>query len=384
MKKTLHLALSQYNPIPLSLRRASALSAKAVIDLDLAALYHHFYLDTYGTEPPSPAPAQFEHTRFLMPSVELRFQGDGVGASTSAKRSKSSEMGQAFCRWFLHEHLGIKYFAHLDSLIGANSTGLDGFAIERAAPGDMPDYLCSDGAGTVVLAEAKGRYTAVSFNSQEFSGWRQQFTRVRVLDASGNAVRVKGHIIATRFATESKPRVESKLYAEDPSTEGREPISDNTAINVSRQVVASHYADVLIKLDQPLLSIAIRRSLLLETQLGINISLWSFAFKGHQRYFVGGYYAKDIDQSLIGMADGKIIRRSSDPFRLGVHSGTFVGLDLEIFKHLVAVARGDIELLESLPEVDPIRDVYSGLSMLGDGSVIGPLSMFIPLGVDFL
>jgi len=202
MKKTLHLALSQYNPIPPSLQGTSVGNSRTVIDLDLAGLYHHYYLDTYGTEPPFPDPAQFEHMRFLMPSDELRFQGDGVGASTNAKRSKSSEMGQAFCRWFLHEHVGVKYFAHLDSLIGDKNANLHGFAVERAAPGDIPDYLCSDGAGSVVLAEAKGRYTAVSFKSEEFSRWRQQFTRVRVLDAKGDAVRVKGHIVATRFATE--------------------------------------------------------------------------------------------------------------------------------------------------------------------------------------
>jgi hypothetical protein len=382
MKKTLHLALSRYNPIPPSLQGTSVGNARTVIDLDLAGLYHHYYLDTYGTEPPFPDPAQFEHMRFLMPNDELRFQGDGVGASTNAKRSKSSEMGQAFCRWFLHEHVGVKYFAHLDSLIGDKSANLHGFAVERAAPGDIPDYLCSDGAGSVVLAEAKGRYTAVSFTSEEFSRWRQQFTRVRVLDAKGDAVRVKGHIVATRFATESKPKVQSKLYAEDPSTEGRESISKDTALLLSGQVIASHYADALMKLDQPLLAFAIRRSLRLEQQIGIPVTIWRFAFEGNERYFVGGYYARDTDQSLIDLVGGQITRRSSDPFRLGVHSGTFVGIELKVFKHLVSVARGVRGLLEGLPEVDPVRDVYSGISMLRDGSIIGPLWMFIPLGFE--
>lgn len=161
MKKKLQLALRKYEPIPPTLQGATEDKAKNIIDLDLAGLYHHFYLDTYGTQPPSPDPAHFEHTRFLMPDDELRFQGDGVGASTNARRSKSSEMGQAFCRWFLHEHVGIKYFAHLDRLIDDPSKNLQGFTVERAAPGDIPDYLCSDGAGSVVLAEAKGRYSSV-------------------------------------------------------------------------------------------------------------------------------------------------------------------------------------------------------------------------------
>lgn len=382
MKKLLQLALSNYEPIPPSLQGASEKKAKTVIDLDLAALYHHFYLDTYGIEPPSPDPAQFEHMRFLMPDEELRFQGNGVGASTNAKRTKSSEMGQAFCRWFLHEHLGIKFFAHLDRLIDDPNENLDGFTVERVASGDIPDYLCSDGAGSVVLAEAKGRYTPVGFDKAEFDRWREQFTRVRVLDAKGVAVRVKGHIVATRFATESKPSVQTKLYAEDPSTEGREPISGATAYLLSAQVIASHYGDALMKIDQPHLAFAIRRSLRLERQSGIPVTIWQLAFEGQKQLFVGGYYAKDINEPLIDFEDKQIRYRSRDPFRLGVHSGTFVGIELSVFKHLVSVARGERFLLDGLPDVDPVRGIYSGISMLGDGSIIGPLSMFIPIGMD--
>ncbi|MEQ6328109.1 hypothetical protein [Pseudomonas yangonensis] len=380
MKKKLQLALRKYEPIPPTLQGATEDKAKNIIDLDLAGLYHHFYLDTYGTQPPSPDPAHFEHTRFLMPDDELRFQGDGVGASTNARRSKSSEMGQAFCRWFLHEHVGIKYFAHLDRLIDDPSKNLQGFTVERAAPGDIPDYLCSDGAGSVVLAEAKGRYSSVGFDTEEFKRWREQFKRVRVLDANGNAVRVKGHIVATRFATESKPNVHSKLYAEDPSTEGREPISGLTALLLSEQVIASHYSDALMKLDQPHLAFAIRRSLRLERQSIIPVTLWRLAFEGQEMHFVGGYYAKETNEPLIDLVSNQIKHRSWDPFRLGVHSGTFVGIEYSVFKHLVRVARGERRLIDGLPEVELVRDIYSGISMLRDGSIIGPLSMFMPVG----
>lgn len=274
MKKTLHLALSQYEPIPLSLQGTTAEEAKQVIELDIASLYHHYYQDSYEAVPPDPNPALFEHTSFLMPGIEFRFQANGLGASTSAKRNRSSELGQAFCRWFLHEHLGLKYFAHMDSMVGARCSDLHGYSVERTAPGDMPDYLCSDGLGTVVLAEAKGRYTPVNFKSKEFSRWRDQFTRVRVLDARKNPVRVKGHIVATRFAIECQPAIQTKLYAEDPSTEGEEPISIGTAALLSRHVAASHYADVLLKLDQPLLAHAVRRSIRWDDQLGIPATIW--------------------------------------------------------------------------------------------------------------
>lgn len=382
MKKKLQLALNKYQPIPPTLQGANAQSAKTVIDLDLAALYHHYYLDTYDTQPPSPDPAQFEHMRFLMPHDDLRFQGEGVGASTNARRGKSSEMGQAFCRWFLHEHVGIKYFAHLDGLIDNSSNNVRGFTVQRTAPNDIPDYLCSDGAGSVVLAEAKGRYTSVGFHTEEFESWRKQFTRVRVLDAKGEAVRVKGHIVATRFATESKPRVQTKLFAEDPSTEGRELISGETARSLSEQIIGSHYGNALKKIDQPHLALAIRGSRRLEWQSRIPVTVWKFAFEDLQRYFVGGYYAKNTNEPLVDFKNGHITHRSRDPLRLGVHSGTFVGVELSVFEHLVKVARGDRRLLDDLPEVEPVRDLYSGLSMLRDGSVIGPLSMFIPVRLE--
>ena len=378
MKKKLQLALNKYKPIPPKLQGANGKSPKTVIDLDLAALYHHYYLDTYDTQPPNPDPTQFEHMRFLVPDDEFRFQGVGVGASTNARRAKSSEMGQAFCRWFLHEHLGVTYFAHFDRLIDDTSKNFNGFTVQRTAPGDIPDYLCSKGASSVLLAEAKGRYTAVGFHTREFEHWRDQFTRVQVLDDKGEAVRVKGHIVATRFATESKPRIQTKLFAEDPSTEGREPISGETARNLSGQIIGSHYGNVLMKIDQPHLAIAIRSSRRLERQIRIPVAVWKLAFDDQQRYFVGGYYSKDTNEPLIDLENGQTTHRSRDPFRLGVHSGTFVGVELSVFEHLVKVARGDAHMLDGLPEIEPTREFYSGISTLRDGSVIGPLSMFIP------
>lgn len=380
MKKKLQLALNKYKPIPLTLQGTNAQSAKTVIDLDLSALYHHYYLDTYDTHPPSLDPVQFEHMRFLTPHADLRFKGAGVGASTNARRGKSSEMGQAFCRWFLYEHVGINYFAHLDGLIDDPSNSVRGFTVQRTAPDDIPDYLCSYGAGSVVLAEAKGRYTSVGFHTKEFERWRKQFTRVRVLDAKGEAVSVKGHIVATRFATETKPRVQTKLFAEDPSTEGREPISGETARSLSGQIIGSHYANALEKIDQPYLALAIRRSRHLEWQIKIQVTVWKFVYEDQQRYFVGGYHKRDTDYPFVKFKRGQIMRLSRDSFRLDVHSGTFVGVELSVFEYLVKVARGDRRLLDDLPEVEPVRDLYSGLSMLRDGSVIGPLSMFIPVG----
>jgi hypothetical protein len=381
MKKSLHLALSKYNPIPQSLRAAQVGQTASAIDVDLAVLYHHYYLDNYGIAPPSPDPAQFEYLRFLMPNADFRFQGDGLTISTSARRSSSTQLGQAFCRWFMHEHLGIKYFAHMGSLIGTHSPSFHGFAVERSQPGDTPDYLCSAGLGSVVVAEAKGRYTPVSFTNKEFGSWRKQFTRVRVLDETGVPVSVKGHIVATRFATEHRARVDSKLYAEDPNTEGQEPIAQRTETLLSKQIAASHYADVLLKLDQPHMSFALRNQVLMEPDIRITATVWEFSLgRWGAELFVGGYHGGASDRPLIELVDDRVVRQRSDPFRLGMHSGTFVGVELSVFKHLVEACRGAARLLEdSMPEVNPVEGTYSGVSMLRDGSIIGPLQLFNPV-----
>ncbi len=153
------------------------------------------------------------------------------------------------------------------------------------------------------------------------------------------AVRVKGHIVATRFATELKPNVQTKLYAEDPSTEGREPISGATAYFLSERVIASHYGVALMKIDQPHLAFAIRRALRLKRQSGIPVTIWQLAFEGQKQLFVGGYYAEDTNEPLIELEGQQVNYRSRDPFRLGLHSGTFVGIELSVFKHLEFGAR---------------------------------------------
>ena len=73
----------------------------------------------------------------------------------------------------------------------------------RALKGDAPDYLCAENPFTVYLAEAKGRTNSISFASAEFKKWRKQFDRVEVKDKQNNLCSVKGHIVATRFATEA-------------------------------------------------------------------------------------------------------------------------------------------------------------------------------------
>src|SRR5438477_2585806 len=117
MEKIISLSLNKFPVVPNSLRSLPAINlAQAEIRVNLASLYHHYYFDSYGVSPPDPDPTHFEHARLLLPDGRLRVRGEGLGASVSARRNKSNELGHAFCRWVLHDHLNITYFAHLDKV----------------------------------------------------------------------------------------------------------------------------------------------------------------------------------------------------------------------------------------------------------------------------
>jgi hypothetical protein len=223
MERTIALALNKFPSVPLTLRETPTNdTARKEIRINLADLFHHYYHDSYGRSPPNPDPAQFEHLRFLVPEEGFRIQGDGIGISTAVRRNRSIELGQAFCRWFLHEHLNMTYFAHMkQALDGQLHPTYFAHHLERTQKGDTPDYFCARNANDVFLAEAKGGYEAAGFASKKFASWRSQFDRVVVKDGAGNPRRIKGFIVSTRFSTEeSGPGVKSTLLAEDPETRG--------------------------------------------------------------------------------------------------------------------------------------------------------------------
>jgi hypothetical protein len=384
VNKTVQLALRNYAAVPPTLCAADSINvARAEIEVPLASLYHHYYLDTYGQAPPSPDPAHFEHLRFLLPCNEFRFQGAGLGISPTSKRNRSNELGQAFCRWFLNDHLNISYFAHMGDVLSRQSQRpFVNCTVRRTNSGDTPDYLCAEDRSSLYLAEAKGRYSSVSFGTSEFQSWRRQFDRVEVVDPSGNACSLKGHIVATRLATEvDAPSVRTKLLAEDPSSPGDRPLSREAAEELGNAIIGLHYASIAQKLNQPLLAAALAAGLPLPEQILIQAVVWRLAIDPNKhRRFVGGYYTGPSGAPAFGERDGEIIPFSQDPFRLDVHRGTFVGLDESVFYALIAAARktGRFETAPPQSE-DTIDSIYSAVSMLRDGSAIGPADLFVPV-----
>ena len=106
MDRSIALLLNAFPAVPDLLRIDPGFDvALDKIDVNLASLFHHYYLDSYGIAPPDPDPAHFEHLKFLSTCQDFRFRGEGLGTSPGVKRSRSQEMGQAFARWFLHDFL---------------------------------------------------------------------------------------------------------------------------------------------------------------------------------------------------------------------------------------------------------------------------------------
>ncbi len=78
MFKTINIAINKFPATPSSLTNAAG-GVCSSVDIDLAALYHHYYLDCYGRIPPNPDPAHFEHVQLLTTQTEFRVRGDGFG-----------------------------------------------------------------------------------------------------------------------------------------------------------------------------------------------------------------------------------------------------------------------------------------------------------------
>jgi hypothetical protein len=98
------------------------------------------------------------------------------------------------------------------------------------------------------------------------------------------------------------------------------------------------------------------------------------------RRFVGGYFPGPHGAASIQIVNSKPVILSSDPFRLDITAGTFVGLEERIFKELCALGRGvavDSQVHEL--STDETAFFYSAVSVLRDGSAIGPLEFFRPL-----
>ncbi|MCA1440799.1 hypothetical protein I6F07_11365 [Ensifer sp. IC4062] len=379
MFKTIRFQLKDFPVEPPSLLAPDG-KLRPLIEIDLARLYHHYYFDSFGRAPPNPDPAHFEHLDLFTTDAELRARGDGLGDNPAFRQNKANELGQAFFRWFLYEHVGITYFGHMHHALQGKLTGVFGeIKVARASGGgEAPDYLCAHDGSDIYLGEAKGRVESVSFGSKHFENWRKQFDNIVVTDGSGKVCSLKGYVVATRFARESQPRVKSTLYAEDPATRG-EPFRDG-ARPLRNAVVSLHYATIAEKLNQPLLSAALRNRVTVPTEIRFPAIVWECLLPPLAgRRFVGGYYLRDGGRDPFVQYDKQWMEYPSNMLRLDIATGTFFGLEELKFKQLVTAARAGTDSLSNLTASEDYPPLYSALSYLRDGSILGPLDLFRPV-----
>lgn len=386
VQKTVKLALNAFPTTPSSLIEPDTGITAARIDVELADLFHQYYNDTYGEAPPSPDPAHFEHVQHLLPCKDFRFKWNGQGINKTAKGHKSNELGQAFCRWFLSEHLDIDYIAHLDEVRDHGALAQFGdirVSTKPGTEGDAPDYFCATGDNQVCLAEAKGTGHAVGFGTRAFQKWRDQFERVEVRDASGGLVSVKGYVVAMRWAFEGdSTKTFTTLSAEDPQTPGRRSLGERDGdVSLAYATKSLHFAASLRRLRQPLIAAALQSGLQIPPDLLFNATVWKSLWPpiAHLR-FVGGYYPSRFGATLpYRLEDGKLVHTPPDALRLDIASGTFVGIEERTFKMLAATARDGPARIGELRPLERTRAGYSGISLLRDGHVLGPIEFFYPI-----
>lgn len=327
--------------------------------------------------PPNPNPAEFEYLRFLANTSDFRFLNDGPGANSSKRRSISSEMGQAFCRWFLHDHLGIPFFAHMQDVLDKKAhPAFNGMKVTRSQAGDVPDYLCARSVNRPYIAEAKGRLTSIGFKTREFQNWRKQFSRIRILDRNSTPVRLKGFIVGTRFATEeNKSSLKSTVYAEDPETNGETAIDEVSSAALSLGIVAVHYSRPMLKIGQRLLSSALRDGFAIPREIQFPMAAWTCLVPPFQgRQFIGGLYTPGLPmehfvQLLLEQKLPPILDLSRPP-------RTFIGIDADVVRKLVNAARGDWNALRGIEVLALNAERPSQLNWLADGTVSAPEEFF--------
>ncbi|WP_437479012.1 hypothetical protein WME75_31905 [Sorangium sp. So ce1014] len=385
MQRTISIHLKDVSQVPAGLRDSPASNTPATaVPVDLGRLYHHYFFDGYGAAPPDPDPTCFEYAQLLSCECpDFRFGTFISDASTTRKHAISTELGQAFCRWILHDHFGMVYFAHMrDVLDKPTHPAFGGMSIRRVVKGDVPDYLCARKVDRPCIAEAKGRFSAISFDSAEFSEWRAQLGRIRVVDQHAGTLRLKTFIAGTRFATvENRASTRSAIYLEDPPTIGERDYEPQRDAGLHRGAIAIHYGRVMSKLDLPLLSAALSHGFVMPDELVFQVVAWECLVPPLDGVrFIGGYMLR------AGHRPPKLVKNgwAHDTFELGQGHAPFVGLKLDVAQGLSAAVRGDWPRLNELPVLDFDQSRPSQLTWLADGTVTGPIEFFRPVDLVVL
>jgi hypothetical protein len=379
MNRRLRLALNKFQTTPTSLRSDPRVDEPAAdVAVNLFGISHHLFLDTHDALPTRDQSTNHPLFQFVTLNPFLRFTANGLGTNTEARRGYSNSYGKAFCRYFLHQHCGITYFAHIDSLIGKEPTkGSGGLTVARIEEGDLPDYLCSTSNGDAYIGEAKGRMRSIGFKNTEFAQWRAQFSRIEVRYPDGRARKTKGYIVATRFASErDSQRVVSKVLIEDPSTPG-ELIEGADGDNPSAMIVDEHYAAVMSALRLRSIADVLSKGTVLPKELGRRVGVWRTSIPAlSQKRFVGGFLP--MTNALFDSHREWSMRMWHSVMDLSRPTVLFFGLEESVFNTVLARAleRNAIPSAEQLNMLPSGDQLPSDVSVHRDGTVFASIDYF--------
>jgi hypothetical protein len=382
MTRTIELALNAFTKVPPTLLDPKTKGVTSPITFDAKSVLHHYFVAKYGDD--TADPCCYEYEIGLTSGPDWRFRKGGIGRDTESKRNISNELGKGFARWFLYEHLGFTYFCPLGDLLDRKNA--DGSRWTRVSKGDLPDYVCGPDDRQVHLLEAKGRYSPVAFNTQAFAGFRAQIQRAALLDGKGAPISVKGFISAARWATERSPRIRARLNVEDPRTEGREVGQEGFPRPVGVAMVVGHYSPVLTALNLPIHAAALRSAGRAPERAGVTRGIWRCnAGPLEGRRFVGGIVAEPGAHVLWPFwfdwyfEPPTRLQLRTFPFFLAP-SPRFFGVEEHVFHQVLDVSRGGIGLDRVIEPINVPEETRS-LSLLRDGTVLGPARYFEPVDV---
>ena len=202
----------------------------------------------------------------------------------------------------------------------------------------------------------------------------------QVRDASGSVRRIKGHIIATRFATEvNSPRTQSGLFAEDPETPGNQPLGDDEARELGAVVRSLHYSRISSRLAQPVLAAALANGVQDPDELRIPVVIWEMQLPPLRgKRFVGGYFPTGDGVAPVQTSNGRIVFSPADPLGLDSGTGTFFGVERIFVRSLLMHALLNQALGRSAGS-KRYSPFYSAFSALRNGRCWDPSSSSPPL-----
>lgn len=342
------------------------------LELDLKKVFHWGFVVNHGLSPrPGTNPLFEVYSQLVDDGDELRFVEPGIGADRDTRIAESSLLGRAFAMGVLNELYGYTWCASISNI---KNKPFNGWMVEKAAKGNMPDWLVGNERGDAVVVEAKGTHDPIETDTAEFDGFRTQVRNVRV-SYNGSPKSLDTYMIMTRFVLASKLDDKPEMLIEDPPLEGG-VVGDNDRPSLAIWLSRYHMINNLQRIGQYDLIVSMGRP---EIRVGYRLIWECILPELRGMKFIGRPFEYDGLNvgATVPMGEFVFDTYSLKPFRLrGLNfyktfqGGFFDGVELNAVRSVLG---------SSVPERVRVRDgaldQYDFVSLLDDGSLVAPISL---------